>query len=244
MSSFLNWSWASQNVQTEVKSGENVSSESTLVLAGPSRLEYLTSQAGSNFLASSNSLLPVGLVTGLEMVQVRQISRLYEIGSKRAYQVPNRHVANFRISRIVFFGPSLLRILYALAPGRLTDPLGTPLNIDPDSQGQGVAELPDYSRLFQQTPLKGKPGYGGTDNEDNRDFYTNLASELFNTPFGLAVIFKTAQDRPYGAQYLEDCYVESHQMGLSAADVVVAESVSGQCDRITPIQLVTATTLN
>ena len=132
-----------------------------------------------------------------------------------------------------------MRVLYALAPQRLMANLGTPLNIDPDSNGQGVAELPEYNELFPLEELKGIPGYGGTNNEDNRDFFINLASELFRVPFGMAVILKSVQDKPYGACFLEDCYLESHQMGFDAGNVVIAESVSGQCDRIQPIQLAT-----
>ena len=81
MASILNMDCANQHVQNEVVSGENVSSEQTLILAGPSRLEMLTSQGNANFLASSNSLIPIGLLTGFEMSQVRNISRLYEICS-------------------------------------------------------------------------------------------------------------------------------------------------------------------
>ena len=43
--------------------------------------------------------------------------------------------------------------------------------------------------------------------------------------------------------YLEDCYLESHQMGLDSGQVVIAESVSGQMDKITPIQLATQTSV-
>jgi hypothetical protein len=134
-----------------------------------------------------------------------------------------------------------MRALYALAPQRLVENFGTPLNVDPDSNGQGIAELAEYSRLFQEGSLIGIPGYGGTNNEDNRDLYINLTSELFSIPFGLCIIFKTAQDRPYGACYLEDCYIESHQVGLDSGTVFITESITGQCDRIEPIQLATQT---
>lgn len=241
MSSFLNWNFASSNVQASVKNGEYISSESTLLLAGPSKLSHLSGDGTGTFLGSSNSLLPIGIMQNMSMAQNRPVTKLFEIGSKRSYFVPGRAFLQFNASRIMFYGPSLMRVLYALAPERLTARLGTPLNIDPDSNGNGVAQLPQYDDLFQEDPLVNVPGYGGTNNEDNRDFYIDLTSELFTVPFGLCVIMKTAQDKPYGAMYLEDCYLESHQLSMDAGQVVIAESVSGQLDRMAPIQLATST---
>lgn len=243
MTSLLNWNWAAENVQSEIKNGENVSSESALILAGPSRLEHLSDDGSGTFLGSSNSLLPIGVLSNISFTQNRPVQKLFEIGSKRSYFIPGRNFAQFNASRILFYGPSLMRVLYALAPERLVARLGTPLNIDPDSNGQGVASLPEYDKLFQEGELKSVPGYGGTNNEDNRDFFIDITSELFTVPFGMCVILKTAQDKPYGAMYLEDCYLESHQMGLDSGQVVIAESVSGQMDKITPIQLATQTSV-
>ena len=237
MSSFLNWRFANENVQTELTVGENVSSESTLILAGPSRLSMLSDTGDGGFLASSNSLIPLGILQNFSMVQNQPVNRIFEVGSKRPYLVPGRSVANFNIARILFYGPSLIRLLYALAPERLVGSFGTPLNVDPDSSGQGVAELPAYDALFPQGDLSGIPGYGGNDNENNRDFYINLTSELFSVPFGMCVLFKSAQDQPYGATYLEDCYIESHQVGIDSNSVVMVETVSGQFSSNRPVNL-------
>lgn len=238
-SSFLNWRWQSEHVQTEIQNGEFVSAESSLILAGPSRLDHLSDDGTGTFLGSSNALIPLGVLNNISFVQNKPVQRMFEIGSKRAYFIPGRLFAQFSIQRTMFYGPSLMRLLYALAPDRLVEHLGTPLNIDPDSNGQGVADVPEYGDLFQDGNLVNVPGYGGTNNENNRDFYVNLTSELFAVPFGMCVILKTAQDKPYGATYLEDCYIESHQMGIDSGNVVIAESVNGQFDRMVPIQLAT-----
>lgn len=244
MTSFLKWNWQNEHVQSEIVNGEFVSSQSSLVLAGPSSLSHLSDNGSGTFLGSSNSLFPLGILANINFVQNKPVQRMFEIGSKRSYFVPGRMFAQFSISRMLFYGPSLMRVLYALAPQRLVAALGTPLNIDPDSNGQGVADIPAYSDLFQFENLQGIPGYGGTANEDNRDFYINLASELFEVPIGLCVLLKTAQDKPYGAMYLEDCYIETHQMGMDSGNVVIAESVNGQFDRSVPVQLATKTTVN
>jgi hypothetical protein len=102
MSSYVNWSWASEHVQNEITNGEYVSSESTLVLAGPSRLSMLSGSLESS--SSSNSLIPLGLIQNVGITQQRQLNRLFEIGSKRAYFVPGRLFSNFTIGRILFYG--------------------------------------------------------------------------------------------------------------------------------------------
>lgn len=242
MSSYLDWNWAGEHVQGEIQNGEYLSSESTLLLAGPSRFTHLNGAGG----LASNAIIPLGLIESFSVQQSRQVGRLFEIGSKRAYFVPGRLFANFSMGRVMFYGPSLMRMLYALAPvGENTadhklGPYGRMLNSDPDdSEATGVASIPEYSRLFQDTPLQSAPGYGGTGQEQNRDFYINLASELFNVPFGLILVFRDTRNRPYSAVYLEDCFIEGHNLQLNANNVVISESVAGQFDSVTPIQIVT-----
>lgn len=238
MASYLDWNWAGENVQTEIKNGEYLSSESTLILAGPSRFTHLNSAGG----LTSNAIIPLGLVENFSVGQSRQVGRLFEIGSKRAYFVPGRMFANFNMGRVMFYGPSLMRMLYALAPvgpGKKLGPFGSELNKDPDDSNQPGVTIPsEYEKLYQNTPLQAAPGYGGAE-ESNRDFYINLASELFNVPFGLILVFKDTRNRPYGAIYLEDCFIEGHNLGLNANSVVISEAVTGQFDSVTPIQLVT-----
>ena len=239
MSSYLDWSWASEHVAVEIKNGEYLSSESTLILAGPSRFTHLNSAGG----LTSNAIIPLGLIQNLSVAQSRPVGRMFEIGSKRAYFVPGRLFANFQMGRVMFYGPSLMRMLYATAPigpGQQLGPFGQELNRDPDDAQQTGVTIPTaYQDLFQTTALQNAPGYGGTQNEANRDFYINLASELFNVPFGLILVFKDTRNRPYGATYLEDCFIEAHNMSLDANSVVVSEAVQGQFDSVTPIQLVT-----
>lgn len=234
-----NWNWQASFVSAETtKAGAYASSESTLLLAGPSRLSMLGASA-----ETSASLIPIGLVQGFAQSQNKQTNRLYEIGSKRAYFIPGRLFANFTLSRTVFFGPSLLRMLYALAPingldgGKLGD-FGTALDSG-ETTTIPPTGVPEYSALFPDDKLKNAPGFGGAPGEVNRDFYMNLNSELFNAPFGLCVVLKDARDRPYGASYLEDCYVEAHNLQIDASNTVMAENVSGQFDQATAVQLST-----
>lgn len=240
---YLDWNWSGEHVQAEVQNGEYLSSESTLVLAGPSRFTHLNSAGG----LTSNAIVPLGLIQNISVSQNRQVQRLFEIGSKKAYFVPGKQFANFNIGRVMFFGPSLMRMLYALAPidaqvgqGQGIGPFGQVLQKDPNDPGQEGVTIPAaYQALFSKGALTNAPGFGGLPKEENRDFYVNLASELFNVPFGMILVFKDTRNRPYGATYLEDCFIESHQFQVDANSVVISEAVSGQFGSIVPVQLVT-----
>ena len=212
MSSALSWDWSNEHVQTEVKNGENVSSISTIILAGPSRLKMIASETTDGVFGSTNSLVPIGTVQNISITSSRQVMRMFEIGSLRAYQIPGRISYQLTMSRIMFHGPSLLRALYSLAPARLVERFGTPLNIDPDARGNGVTELAEYSALYPDDAVKGVPGYGGMGGDDNRDFWVNLASEIFQTPVGLAMIMKD------GTIYKDPRRAERGQAGLIAAE--------------------------
>jgi len=237
---FLNWNWAAEHVQAELVNGEYISAESTLLLAGPARLEYLITKAATPEQVKS-ALYPIGLVQNFMMAQNRFLTRLFEIGSKRAYFVTGRLAANFQVNRVMFFGPSLLRLLYSLAP-ELPGFGGNAFKFAREgTTGSGLYESKlvtpqTYKALFPKKYLL-TPGYGAA-GEDNRDFFINLASDLFQIPFGISVIFKDAKNRPYGACYLQDCYIEAHSMGIDANNVVIAEGVNGQFDQVAPVQLV------
>lgn len=239
---FLNWNWAAEHVQAELVNGEYISAESTLLLAGPARLEYLVG-AGVTPESVKSNLYPIGLVQNFMMAQNRFLTRLFEIGSKRAYFVTGRLAANFQVNRVMFFGPSLMRLLYSLAPNREGFG-GNPFKfIREGTTGSSLESVnlttPQlYADLFPERYLL-TPGFGGASNEDNRDFFINLASDLFQIPFGISVIFKDAKNRPYGACYLQDCYIEAHSMGIDANNVVIAEGVNGQFDQVAPVKLVT-----
>jgi hypothetical protein len=241
--SYLDWNWSGEHVQAEIQNGEYLSSESTLVLAGPSNFTHLNSAGG----LTSNAIVPLGLIQNISVSQNRQVQRIFEIGSKKAYFVPGKNFANFNIGRVMFFGPSLMRMLYALAPidaqvgaGQGLGPFGQQIGKDPDDPTQEGITIPAaYRDLFAKSVLTNAPGFGGLPNQANRDFYINLASELFNVPFGMILVFKDTRNRPYGATYLEDCFIESHQFSVDANSVVIAEAVSGQFGSIVPVQLVT-----
>ncbi len=235
--SFIGWDWASQHVQVELENGEYVSAESTLILVGPSKLSMVSKAADE----AATQLYPVGLMQNIQIAQNRQVARLFEIGSKRSYFVPGRLFANFQMNRILFYGPSLMRLLYAMAP---THGHGQPLKFDQpvgasSRQFNVPGRNPAYEALFPSADdgYNLSPGEGAADTKDNRDFWINLASEVFNVPTGMMLLFKDARQRPYGGFYMEECMIEAHSLGVDSNNIVLAEGVNGQFDLVRPISV-------
>lgn len=68
-------------------------------------------------------------------------------------------------------------------------------------------------------------------------FFTNLDSELYYMPFGMAVLFRNKVHDWVGAFYAELCMISSYSLGANAGQAVMMENVSGACDRLLPLSL-------
>ena len=53
----------------------------------------------------------------------------------------------------------------------------------------------------------------------------------------MAIYFKDSNDLSLGAVYLENCYVQGHQMNISSGSVLVMEGASMQYDQLRPIKV-------
>jgi len=67
--------------------------------------------------------------------------------------------------------------------------------------------------------------------------FLNLDSELFYIPFGMAVVVKSKSHTSVMSCYLELCIIDSWGTQISAGSNMIAEAVSGLCDRIVPFQM-------
>ena len=123
--SFAGWDWHTKHVEERLKQGEYVSAETILVAAGPPRFEQVsftgaTAGSGAGKVAPSaagaGAVYPIGLIENFGLSQNKQLQRLFEIGSKRSYFVPGRNIASFSLGRVLFWGPSLMRVMYAYYP--------------------------------------------------------------------------------------------------------------------------------
>ncbi len=228
---FSNWDFHNYHVQQELRGGQFVSAESTLVAAGPPEV------AQTNAGGTTGGVYPVGLLESVGLQQSKQLQRIFEIGSSRSYFVPGRVIGSVNIGRTFFFGPSLLRVLYAYynqannpngivfgstAPGNTIELEGQEI-LDPQAQ---LLDVVDENSLHT---LRRSPG------EDY--FFIDLASDLFNQPTGMAIYFKDANAVSVGAMYLETCHVQGHNMSISSGSILIMEGVSMQFERVVPIKV-------
>lgn len=66
-------------------------------------------------------------------------------------------------------------------------------------------------------------------------FFTNLDSELFLIPFGLAVLFRDKVHNDLGAFYLELCMINTWSIAVGAGQNMIMENVNILFDRAQPI---------
>lgn len=227
--SFSNWDFYNYHVQQDLIGGQFVSAESTLVAAGPPQV----SQTGGG--GTTGGVYPIGLLESVGLQQSKQLQRIFEIGSSRSYFIPGRVIGSLSIGRTFYFGPSLMRVLYAYYKSNANSIVFGQSPVDSKKTIDGI-EVPDPEAVLLDVvqesslhTLRRSPG------EDY--FFIELASDLFNQPTGMAIYFKDQNFVSVGALYLEFCYVQGHQMSISSGSVLVMEGASLQYDRIVPVKV-------
>lgn len=227
------WKFFDRHVSSELQGGQFISAATILIAAGPPLLSDFARGTGAKG-PPSEIAFPIGIIENFGLSQNRQLQRMFEIGSKRSYFIPGRTIGSLSLGRVLFFGPSLLRVLYAYYPiakvnasegSQVAHKLGT----------QGVER-----DLKRRTPkILDEPGFGSQDvgPGENADLWMNLASDLFDHPFGLLVYLRDAQNDSYGGFYLEDTNLQAHQFNVNASSVLVAEGTSCQYDKLVPVNI-------
>ncbi len=196
------------------------------IFAGPSRLASvggtmsLTTKLSDNSTGVNQIVYPVGVTQNINLSHNRQFSRIFELGSDRSYFISGRTIGQLGLSRILYHGPSILRVLYAYYHDKLPPTL-VPNMLGDAETGTGSGSNPHDVIV--------PPGY--------ENFYVNLASDLFTQPIGLLVMVKDNNQKTYGAFYLESCYLPNHTFATDAQGVIVQESVAVQFELCVPISL-------
>lgn len=217
------WDFRSFHVQRELAGGDFINAESILIAAGPPKIRFAgdasTLRDDPELSEIAAFAYPMGVVENIGVNQAKQIQRLFEIGSKRSYFIPGRNIGSLQLSRTLYNGPSVLRVLFAYYP--------------PDKIGPDVARLLTTgagSRGDEFTPqIFTRPGFA--------DAFFNLDSDLFNQPFGIFILILDSDGAPYAAFYLEDAYVNNHAFSVNSSSVLVAEGVAIQYDQLIPVDM-------
>ena len=105
------WDFLDGNVQEIADGSDFLSAESTVICAGPPKLDESVVQ----------DVRPVGLVQNAQITQNKQIQQLFEIGSREPFFIPGRTLIQMGMSRVLFDGASLMRALYEVSIDATTD---------------------------------------------------------------------------------------------------------------------------
>lgn len=223
-----NWNFHTFHVQSELKGGQFVSAESTLIAAGPPQItEQLNQPQGTARGQGAdadvggevdNMTFPIGVMENVGLQQSKQVQRIFEIGSSRSYFVPGRVMGSISYGRVFYHGVSLLRALYSYYRS-------TKYNIRPED-----LKIKYKAPTGVLTPdLKVNPGFDG--------FWFNMFSDIMNQPTGNLLYFRDMANRDVGGLYLEFLYLQGHQLSISSGSVLLMEGVSGQFDRLVPVKM-------
>jgi hypothetical protein len=223
MSTLTNWHPYVQKIDSSSALGEGrfASGAFTMIAAGPPRLAAIggltNAAAALSNPGGSNFALPIGVVQNFNMAHNRQFSRFWELGSERSYFISGRTQAQIGFGRVLYDGPSLLRMMYAFYSDQIPPTIIPTFGVDP-SIAAAVANQHDV-----QIP----PGF--------ENIYLNLASDLFSQPCGLLIYMKDSNETVLGAVYAEETYIPSHSIATDAQGVVIQEQVALQPERVVPV---------
>lgn len=233
--SFSNWDFANFHVQSELKGGQFVSAETSLIASGPPALQSVGAGAQST-ATGVGTVYPIGLIENAGVSQSKQLQRVFEIGSSRSYFIPGRVIGSLSLGRIFYYGPSLLRVMYAYYKNTANNILIGTNAEDAEVTLEDGGTAPDpLARLLNS----GGETFHALRQSPGEDYmFINLASDLFNQPTGIAFYFKDANYNSVGAFYLENVQVQGHQFSVSSGSVLVMEGASAQWERCVPIKLI------
>jgi hypothetical protein len=191
--------------------GQFMTPEATLIAAGPARLDDLPGGGSID-----QAVVPIAITDNLSVNQNKMLQQIFEVGSRRSYFVSGHTTGNVAISRPMFNGPSLMRVLTA----KTQDHAGLDNAAGLDAINSGDPALANDN---------------GYSEDGEASLYINLQAEIFDRPLGLLVYMIDQRNVPYGAFYIEDCNIQAHGMGIASQAMTIVENVSLMFDRIVPV---------
>ena len=229
MADVSNWDFFNRNVQSGMLEGRFLNAAFTLVAAGPPRLASLFTESdqGGNI---GDIAYPIGVLQSIGIGQSTQIMRVWEIGSFRSYFIRGRTAGQLALGRIMYHGPSLLRVLFAYASG--TTKNGSPLfkklyGNEGENDAQSTLNL--GAAGLRGAKFAVPPGY--------ENLWINLASDVFDEPIGILIIMRDSNNHTYGAFYLEYCMVQGHNWQTDAGGTILAENATLVYESIEPVKV-------
>ena len=210
-STLANWSFRQFHLALD-RGGKNqgtfMTPESTLIAAGPARM--VDAKASNTSTGIAGLIVPIAGTDNVAVNQNKMLQQIFEIGSRRSYFVSGHTTGTVSMSRPMFNGPSLMRLL--------------------TSATQDHDNLEEPAGLSTIGDLTGEPADPG-----QADFYINLQAEIFDRPLGLLFYMIDQRNVPYGGMYVEDANIQAHAFNIAAQAMTVVENISMMFDRISPV---------
>jgi len=225
MAKVNDWNFFKQNVQSGLMEGRYMNAAFTMIAAGPPRLAASVSGDLNNIGdALGDIAYPIGVVQSFNLGANSQIMRLWEIGSERSYFIRGRTQGQVGLGRILYHGPSLLKVLYAY------------LNTGFSSSGNDQLYRNTANALLNTKGVPGTkqkfvlpPGY--------ENLWMDLQSDVFSQPIGLLIYFRDSNEDTVGAFYLEYCMIANYGISTDAGGTIQSEQCSIMYERMVPIDI-------
>ena len=214
-----------QRVQSHnLEAGDFLSSETAVIVSGPRNI------TGDEI----PDLVPIGLAQNFNVNQGKQIFTFNEIGSSKPFMIPGRTRTSANVSRILFDGPSLMYVMSLSAKsGQPVEMRDVPQNVG-GTDGTLIEDVPGLQ--WSGASEEGVVTLSESGNQSMPgQFFINLRSSFFNRPLGLGVVLYDNESEPYGGFYLEECYINGHNMSLASQSVVIMENVSLFATNLVPL---------
>ena len=234
MASTDTWDYFNRNVQSGLVEGRYLNASFTLIAAGPPRLAAIgtasdvgkTASSDADAALKSDIAYPIGIIQSFNLGQNTQIMRLFEIGSERSYFIRGRTMGQLGLGRIMYHGPSLLRVLYAYMSDK-----GGKFDALYDGAADQKAQLNTSSQdgATNAAGIQNLPGY------DN--LWLDLASDVFSQPVGLMLVMRDSNSDTVGAFYFEYCMITNHGFATDSGGTIMTENAAIMYERIVPIDI-------
>lgn len=240
MESFESWNPWEKHVQGGLKDFNYLTGRNTLICVGPPYLNSVLNGIQSGLAV----LYPVGLLQTFAISQNAAVQQLHEIGSEKAYFFRGRTVRQVSLGRLMYHGPSLLRVLYSWYSSSSGVYTSTAI-MNPFSGGN----IPEYLRPYATSSDTGASQMTGSTTliteglptihipPGYENVWINLASDVFRMPTGFFLLLRDNEDNNVAGVYLEQCHVPTHMMSADSQGTILQETVSAICGGIVPINI-------
>lgn len=212
-----------QYVENTQVDGRYLSGAFTFIAAGPPRLANVGGAQGTALaltgrgVSADELFFPMGMMQNVNLSQARAFTKIFELGSERAVFISGRTNQQIMLSRVLYHGPSMLRVLYAYYQDLLPPTVVTPMfrNI-----GAGTVANPHNVKI--------PAGFN--------NLFLNLGSDLLSQPVGLLFMLLDTNEDTYGAAFAESVVLPSLNIATDSNGVIMQEQASLQFERLLPVR--------